>query len=263
MPTEDYTQDERCPVCDSSDLDDAVEALGTICTQCGYVIQDASIELPEEVQQALAFEPSEEETPAEWSETYTVTNSVEERVGVALEALEALAVALDLPAETRKQAATLFGEATKQKATDGRNTADVVGALLCLTTRHRGEPIPITRIAREVDTERQSLARLVHRLREDLNLDATECRPEDYVPALSRELEFDEDVIAETTTYIRRAREEGLTNGRNPAGIAGAALYGAAEGAESQRTVARVAGVSKETLRVRIKEFRNRSVFDE
>ena len=192
-----------------------------------------------------------------------VQNSTEQRVSVGLEALEDLAEPLRLSTDVRKDVATMFGEVVKRNLTDGRKTESVVGASVCLTTRELGEPIPITRIARELDVERQSFARLVRRLCEELGLDSAECQPEDYLRYISRDLEFNEEIIDEAREWLHLARKEGLTNERNPTGVAGAALYGASGGAQPQRTVAKVAGVSKETLRVRINEFRERGLLNE
>lgn len=48
--------------------------------------------------------------------------------------------------------------------------------------------------------------------------------------------------------------------GVHPAGVAGAAIYLAADGGVTQRGIAEVAGVTKETIRVRVADFRSEGV---
>jgi transcription initiation factor TFIIIB Brf1 subunit/transcription initiation factor TFIIB len=62
--------------------------------------------------------------------------------------------------------------------------------------------------------------------------------------------------VERATNVIEAARTGDALNGKSPPGVAGAALYLASDSGVTQREVARTAGVTKETIRVRLNALR-------
>jgi transcription initiation factor TFIIB len=118
-------------------------------------------------------------------------------------------------------------------------------------------------VAQELDRDADSLDRLVRSLHRELDLGYLGSPPEEYLPYLSEELGFAPDVERRARALVDAAHRAGVTNGKSPTGVAGAALYAASAGERSQRDIAATVGVSKETIRVRIKEFRREALLDE
>lgn len=248
-----------CPACSSSRLDDTVGEFDAVCESCGFVVNDfASMSISEHREQ----EQDNEETVIEesWTEFYSVTNSTEERIGSSFEILEQVSDAMGLSSEVRIKAAEIFSQAAVEKLTDGRSTDSVIGAVVFIAARDKGKARPVPRLASVLDVDRSKVDRIVRLLHVELDLQYQGYQPEDYLPYLSAELGYDDQVVSSARLILDKARDAELVNGRSPTGIAGAALYCSGTGERTQREVAKMAGVSKETIRVRIKEFRGEGI---
>jgi len=86
----------------------------------------------------------------------------------------------------------------------------------------------------------------------ELGLPIAPTGPAEYLPRFASELDCDADVERRAGELAKRAVEEGISNGRNPVGVAAACLYTAARelGAEcTQQEAADVADVTPVTVR--------------
>ncbi|WP_420182082.1 hypothetical protein ACNO8S_13555 [Haloarcula sp. KBTZ06] len=239
---------EVCLNCGAANLESGPLNLGSVCKSCGAVGEFESE--PQEVENQAT---SQKEQPS-WSEHYTVKNSTEQQVATALEALEELSDELGISDEVRIRAAEIYGQAAIEKTTDGRPTETVVVAAIIIASREFQAPFPIGRIADITDTEVRDIKHALSRVKNDLYLH-TYCPPEAYLSKLTTPL-----VISDSTIKIAQNILDELSGdkigGKHPAAVAGAALYVAADGQITQRDVARVCGVTKETIRLRVKECR-------
>jgi transcription initiation factor TFIIB len=260
----------QCPDCNGTDLDESVETVDAICESCGYVIHDFA--KPGEFLKddsgkgsgRIRSETNRDQDPQrDWADVYTAASSTEQRIAMAYESLEELADTLKLSRDVRKQAATAIATAAKENLIAGRPMESVVGALVYATAREIGTPRPLALVAENVEWETRQLERLIRSLHCELDLEHQGCNPEEYLPYLCRELGYAEDVEQRAREWIKAARQAGLTNGKSPTGCAGAALYSASDGERSQRAVAAAVGVSKETIRLRLKEFRDAGGFED
>jgi transcription initiation factor TFIIB len=260
----------RCPDCGTTHLDESIEGVDAICKDCGFAIHD--VDNPAELLEAdpdrggdsdELDDRRERSSRQEWAEVYTVTNGTQQRIAWAFEHLEDLADALALSEECKLRAATLVASSASENLIDGRPTDAVVAALASIAARGVGDPRPAAIVAQELDRDADSLDRLVRSLHRELDLDYLGSPPEEYLPYLSEELGFASGIERQARTLIDAAHRAGVINGKSPTGVAGAALYVASAGERSQRDVAATVGISKETIRVRIKEFRQEGILDE
>ncbi|CQR49024.1 transcription initiation factor IIB [Haloferax massiliensis] len=252
-----------CIQCGSRNLDTSFPDYDFICESCGLVVKDISeIDAVQQRRLRATTEADLEQNLQEWSDYSTVTNSTESRIVRAIEILEEVADSLRLSVELRQETAEVYGEAAKAGATDGRATELLVACSIVIASREKQVPRPIVRVARAVGVDEGKLRRIVRAVQPEVKGKQITCPPEDYIGYLSRELALDGSVQSSAEEIIHAANEDGLTTGKSPAGVAGAALYGAAEGSVSQREVAEVAGVSKETIRSRLKELRSGGMLD-
>lgn len=262
--------DRRCPDCNGTDLNESLETLDAVCNGCGYVIHDFAnpaeflmIGSDNEGDRINSEENREQDGQYDWSDVYTVTNSTEQRMATTYESLEHFADALTLSTEVQKRAASVIATAAKENAIDGRSTEAVVGALVYVTARETGNPRPLVLVAENIEWETRQLERLVRSLHCELDLEHHGCHPEEYLPYLCGKLGYSEGVERRAREWIDAAQRAGITNGKSPVGCAGAALYFASDGEQSQRTVAAAVGVSKETIRLRLKEFKDEGALNE
>lgn len=241
----------ECPACGSSAISILVPSIGPVCEDCGAATANAS-----EVSLESPARPGEEtETAESWTEYHSVTNSTEERIADSLDVLEAIGDHLALENDTRKQAAEVYAEAAIENLTDGRATELTVGATVVYATRIAGNPRPHNCIAEAADIDRDSLRRTVRLLGQELDRTVPFSPPEEYLPYLSDELQLDAAVVASAKRMLGSI-DGAVLAGKNPVGFAGAVLYLAANGSVTQREIAGATGVTKETLRVRVRDCR-------
>ena len=262
--TEKNEENQQCPVCESASLDRSFESVDAICEDCCFVISDfASVELPEQLEDDVERSiPSEQSQAEQWVEYVSITNSTEQRMAITLQALEAIARKVGLGNESRLYAAEILGTAAKRNHIDGHRTEVVVGAILYWVARDRGEAIPQSAMARAAGTRTTTLGDLIRSLQVELSLEHTGVQPGDYLSYLKKELRCDDSTISRAKDLIRAADRCGLVDTKSPTGIAGAALFCSSDGQYSQRSVAQTAGISEETIRLRIKEFREEGLVD-
>lgn len=244
-----------CPDCNSIDLDGDVKNVAAVCNACGFVIHDFTRNHPAPVE---TEPPDETKTKSSrtWPEVSTVTNSTEQQIVDALTIAEDIADSLDVPKEARREAATLLNSASKQYLTDGRSTEAIVAATVYIAAKEVGEPRPLSRVAETVESTNTQTSRLTRILQRELTRGTSGADPIEYLPFLNAELEYGPEISARAERFLTQADTSKITNGRSPAGIAGAALYWASNGARTQQQVATAAGVSKETIRIRLQELR-------
>lgn len=244
-----------CPACGSMQIDTVAPVADPVCTECGAVISD-------EVEHPQILDDSDDGAGEvlSWRDHYTVTNSTEQRVARALEVLEEIAGQINLERSTRKDAAEIYEEAAISNLTDGRSTDLVVAVAIEMAAREARKPRPSGRIAEAANVRVDSLRRLSRRLMRELERSATVSHPAEFLPYLREELDLNPRHEEEARKILALLNETALA-GKSPVGFAGAALYLAIDGAITQRKIAQVAGITGETLRVRISEIRSSKAF--
>lgn len=250
MATENTATSDTCPSCDAAISPDGPEIPKPVCSECGFVL-DA--EVPPELDQV-----DKEEGPTgpdSWVDYRSVTNSTEKQIAVALERVEGVGEELLLSNEIKAQVADVYESVAIENLTDGRPTGLVVAACICIGSRETETPRPSERIAQAMELNPQRLKRTIRIVQEELNRGYTGESPSEYVSYLCTDVGLDNTVESEASGLANRFAEQTQIAGKHPAGIAGAAVYLAASGAVTQRQMASVAGVTKETIRVRVADL--------
>ncbi len=193
----------------------------------------------------------------------TTLTSVEKNVNQALKKLDELAQALDVPPQVKEEAAMIYREAAQRGLTRGRSIESVVAAALYAACRRLGIACTLQKVAESIGIRegldpKREVARCYRLLVRDLDLTIPVINPENYVNRITSELGLPESVAAEAIKIVRMAREAGITAGKDPSGVAAAAVYIAAikQGfRKTQKDVASKAGVTEVTVRNRYKEM--------
>ena len=222
------------------------------CDSCGTLVDgDYNRSSP-----AHATSPSADSAVEDWSSFSRVGNSTEKQVAVAIEEIEGISELLNLGSEVRERAAEIYADAAVSGHTDGRSTEAVTAVVTCLAARETSTPRPVDYIARKADVPITKLRRLLRLLQSELEYSTTVSEPVDFLDHLCE--------FTTAATEDRRRAEERLNSsgstprycGKHPGSIAAAALYLESDGNLTQRELARASGVTEETIRVRVKEFR-------
>lgn len=220
------------------------------CEVCGVVVTEAVNT------ETLKKTESEDDSKTTWSEAYSITNSTEKQVAVALEVVESLATRLNLNTKPREKAAEIYAEAAIENYTDGRSTKTLVAAAIYLAARECSNPRPAACIAEEADVDQRSLRRLIKILRQKTRYGDAIVSPEDYLPYLCEATGGGCTVETDARELLETVQSEVHFAGKSPSAIAAAALYLVSDNPSSQRNLASAAGVTTETIRVRLRELR-------
>lgn len=192
-----------------------------------------------------------------------VTSSIERSIAQALMLLDELVARLELPDSVKEEAARIYREAAERGITRGRSMDAVVAACLYTSCRRHRIPCGIDDIVKylragnEVEIRRE-IARTYRVLIKDLNLTIPVIEPERFVYRIASALNLPEPVVVDAIRILAEARGKGISSGKDPSGLAAAAVYIAAlkHGyRRTQKEIATIAGVTEVTVRNRYKEL--------
>jgi len=246
-------QPQACPVCEATDLEANVYGFDGLCQVCGFVIQDRNpqAELPDWVRNGESTATSEHPS---WQEHCQVTNATEAQLADAFGVIEAFSDHVPLPTDLRAAAAEAYGSTFRAELTDGRATEDMIAACLRVGSVHNDTPIPTGRLT-TLDSVSETTFRACRRdIQSELEYQAAAVSPAKYLWIFESELDVAAATLTETQAFLESINDETVLVGKSPAGIAAAGLYWTADEI-TQQAVADVAGVSTETIRLRITDF--------
>ncbi|MDM7275211.1 MAG: transcription initiation factor IIB [Thermoprotei archaeon] len=188
--------------------------------------------------------------------------SLEKNIASALVIIDDIVAKLELPDSVKEEAARIYREAAQKGLTRGRSVEAMVAASLYAACRRHKVPCSIDEIifylkAQETDIKRE-VARNYRLLVRDLNLNIPVLEPERFVNRIASAMNMPEQVVADAIKIIIEAKKRGVPSGKDPSGLAAAAIYLAAlkHGyRKTQKEIAQVAGVTEVTVRNRYKEI--------
>jgi len=169
-----------------------------------------------------------------------------------------LVSALELTRETTEFACSLFRQAQDRDLFRGRSLEGFAAGSVYAVCRCRSLPYSTHEIADVARCTEQALTNAYSILNVELGLETAIQTPHDLLPKFANELDIPQAARQRARELAERASDEGLDNGRNPAGLAAATLYLATQDHElsiTQADLVDVADVSIVTLRARRDEL--------
>jgi transcription initiation factor TFIIIB Brf1 subunit/transcription initiation factor TFIIB len=239
----------ECGICGSTGSLEELDNVGQVCRSCGGVVAIA------DEFDSVNFVSAEESEERTWLEFSKVRTSTEAEVRDAFEFIEEFANQLTLPSEVRVRAAEIYADAAVESITARRSGREVVAAIIAVASRELKRPLPNERIAQAANMESARLGQLIRFVQKELDRSTVPNSPAAYVHSLALSLNLDEPTERTARAILREVPGE-QTGGCNPGGLAAAALYLGGDGQVTQREVADAAGVTGETIRVRVKDCR-------
>ncbi|MET1159433.1 MAG: transcription initiation factor IIB [Thermoprotei archaeon] len=187
-----------------------------------------------------------------------VQSSIERNLAQAMNELDRLSDLLHLPRNVREEAARIYRLAVEKGLVRGRSIENVVAAAIYVACRELKVPRTLDEIAKYTRSPRKDIARCYRLLLRELGIRVKTSDPLDFIPRIAHALGLSGAVMKRAAEIINIAREKGVTAGKDPAGLAAAAVYIATLELGERRTqkeVAQVAGVTEVTVRNRYKEL--------
>ncbi|MEF8880747.1 MAG: TFIIB-type zinc ribbon-containing protein [Candidatus Nanohaloarchaea archaeon] len=180
------------------------------------------------------------------------SDSKSRNIKTALRHIQDIVNQLGLPESVEEETARVYEKAVDEDVVEGRKIEKIAAGILFIVSRNQNLPRTMKEISEAAGISERELGKNYRYVAKQLNLNVQTVLPEKFVPRYASELELPGEVQAEARRTIIDAREQGLTSGRSPDGIAAAALYMAAKKADekiTQRETAEVAGVTEVTIR--------------
>lgn len=289
--------DLRCPQCGSTKLIYDATRGEIICANCGYVMSEREIDrgaewrafTPEERERrsrvgapisrfgveslvtdidwagrdAAGREISlrkkiEMLRLRKWQVRARAQSSMERNLAQAVVELERLGAQLGLPKSVLDRAIEIYRRALDSNLVRGRSIESVMAAAVYAACREMRLPRTLDEIALYTRAGRKDVARCYRLLLREAAIKVPLPNASDFVPRIGSLLRLSGSTIKRAMEIIDQAREAGLTAGKDPAGLAAAAIYIAAiQNGEmrTQKEVARAAKVTEVTVRNRYKEL--------
>ena len=288
---------EECPECSGRLIDDAEHA-ETVCEACGLVVEEDGIDHGPEWRAFDPKEKDEKSRVGapttnlmhdkglstnigwqdrdaygktlsasqrrrvqrlrRWDERFRTRDSRERNLKQALGEIDRMASALGLPKNVRETASVIYRRALEENLLPGRSIEGVASACVYAAARQAGTPRSLDELAAVSRVERMELTRTYRYIVRELNLEIEPADPESYVPRFASDLELSEEVERRARELLRTAKDQGITSGKSPVGLAAAAIYAASllsNEKTTQNEVSEVTDISEVTIRNRYHEL--------
>ncbi len=163
---------------------------------------------------------------------------------------------LSLSDSVVEKAAYIYRKALEKKLIRGRSIPVMMGSALYAACREVETPRTLKDIAETTNIKRKDIARCYRLLLRELSLKMPVVNPINCISRIASKAGLSEKTKREATKILQTAEELKISAGKDPMGLAAAALYVACVTngeSKTQRDVAEAAGVTEVTIRNRYK----------
>lgn len=291
------TKETVCPECGGSLVEDS-EHGERVCRECGLVIETSEIDRGPEWRAFDASEHEEKSrvgapttnmlhdkglsTTIDWQDTDAYGSALSSRqrqkvqrlrtwnsrvqagdaqernLKQALGEIERMASALGLPDTVRETASVIYRRALSGGHLQGRSIEGVATAALYAGARLADTPRTLDEMAAVSRVEALRFKRAYRYLVRELQLEIAPAQPTSYLPRFSSDLNVSDATERRARDLLDAAHREGIHSGKNPVGLAAAALYAAGLLTDeniTQQRISDAADVSAVTIRKRYREL--------
>ena len=194
-----------------------------------------------------------------WQIRTRVHSSVDRNLAQAMSELDRLASQLGLTRSIKELAALLYRKLIIRRLARSRSIDAMVGASIYAACRLRSAPRSLEEISRHSRVTKKKIGQHYRLLVEKLGLRMPISEPANYVPRFITQLGLPGKVQRKVLEILENAKKQrSLITGRDPRGLAAAAIYIASileDSRVTQRDIALAAGVTEVTVRNRYKEL--------
>ncbi|HIQ29169.1 MAG TPA: transcription initiation factor IIB [Candidatus Caldiarchaeum subterraneum] len=300
MVKKSWRDDIFCPECGNEMLVTDPKIGEVSCPVCGYVVQDRDVDMGPEWRSIDEEEESRSRVGAPLSIMYsdhglsTVIEKVDEdaagrklskekrehmlrlkkldttsqvnssearNLQQAVNILQIYVDKLHLSQPVAERAMLIYRKALKAGLVRGRSIRSIMAAATYAACRIMGTPRDLREFERAFPiVKRKTIAQGYRLLLKHLGLKVPVADPKIYVHKIASKVGLDERTVQEALRILEEAEKRGATVGKDPVGIAAAALYMACQETTqnlTQKDIARAAGVTEVTVRNRFKGLKD------
>jgi len=191
-----------------------------------------------------------------WQGRSRVYYSKERNLAQAMSELDRLADKLHINPSIKEEAAVIYRKALKKNIVRGRSISSIVAASLYAACRFTKTQRTLRELARQSPLDLKDISRCYRLLLRELQLQMPVPAPHLRVPKIAAKAGIREETQRKAVEILRKAEKLKTTAGKDPMGLAAAALYIACkinDEKKTQKTIAYAAGVTEVTIRNRYK----------
>jgi transcription initiation factor TFIIB len=177
-------------------------------------------------------------------------------LSIAMSELDRMAVKLHIPKNVKENSAFLYRKALKKDLIRGRSIDAFVAASIYAACRRAGVPRPLKEVSKASTRQHSEVARTYRLLLRELNLRMPVDGPMKFIPSIASKLKLKRGTEQQAINILRKAAKQRALTGKDPRGLAAAALYMACidnNDKRIQKDVASAAGTTEVTLRNRLR----------
>ncbi|MCF2141580.1 MAG: hypothetical protein K9W44_16115 [Candidatus Lokiarchaeota archaeon] len=193
----------------------------------------------------------------------SLTSSYERNLWIALPNFQRLQEKLGLPEMVIQDAIKIYQNAVKEKLTMGRSIDILLAASIFVSLKIHGIPRVVEEIIKVVDVNKKNVVKcyrlLIIKILPKMNIRVSNLDPVRYIEKFGEDLELPMRIRQDAMRLVRRAKKNGLLiEGKDPKGIAAAAIYISSHLHKNPRTqtdIAKLSHITEVTLRVRCRDL--------
>lgn len=284
--TFDFVQEQMCPECGSTNIIKDWERAELVCSNCGLVLMESIIDNNHSDKRAYTAEERKqrEHRGAPLSpmlSNYGLTTKIDtkqcngklkrikqwnERLTwaqrnllIATNEIRRIGALLALPKQVEENAAILYRKVFKLQLLRGRSINSFVPSCVYLSCRINKIPRTLNEICKISKSRAKTIRHSTHIIVRELNLKISALSASDLIPGLINKLHLSNDTEKRALEIIKEGEDSGSMLGKDPKGVAAAAIYIACmENGErrSQSVISEKTGITEVTLRNRYKELK-------
>ena len=177
-------------------------------------------------------------------------------LSIAMAELDRMSTVLHIPPTLKEKSAVLYRKTLKKDLIRGRSIDAFVAACIYAACRMSEVPRPLKDITKASTRDHSEVARTYRLLIREMGLKMPLDSPLKFIPGIASKLKVGRNTEQMAIDILRRAQKRNGLSGKDPRGLAAAALYMASnENGEKriQKAVALAAGTTEVTLRNRLR----------
>jgi transcription initiation factor TFIIB len=193
-----------------------------------------------------------------WQIRSRVHSSTDRNLAQAMGELERLSSMVSISPPIKEKAAIAYRKALEKGLVRGRSINAVAAAALYAACRKSGSPRSLSEIAKASLVSKKDVARCYRLLLQELDFQMPISDPLTYISKIAEKTGISGKAQGAAIAILRAAREKRFSAGKDPMGLAAAALYIAClRNAEkiTQREISEASGVTEVTVRNRYKNL--------
>ena len=194
-----------------------------------------------------------------WDSRSQANSSLERNLRQALNEMSKLKDKLSLTDTVFEKAAYIYRKANEMKLVKGRSIHGVVAACVYAACRDTQTPRTLDDVADGMNIKRKNVARCYRMIFRELELKMPVVDPINDIARIASRTGLGEKTKRKAINLLKKARKIGMIAGKDPMGLAAAALYLACisdGGNTTQKEISNASGVTEVTIRNRCSGLR-------